>query len=103
MYQLVPTPDSFNSVFFLVRDRPREIVSWVSNTEKSSFYTLSIAGTPIYRVNYPVRLHRWYHSCQSWNGRTGEWQLWVNSERVGRGFYNIVSIIHSKTKIYYKS
>ncbi|KAL4718846.1 hypothetical protein ACJJTC_001037 [Scirpophaga incertulas] len=31
---------------------------------------------------------RWYHSCQSWNGKTGEWQIWVNAERVGRGFNN---------------
>ncbi|CAH2267106.1 jg25263, partial [Pararge aegeria aegeria] len=30
----------------------------------------------------------WYHSCQSWNGKTGEWQIWVNAERVGRGFHN---------------
>ncbi|KAF9800386.1 hypothetical protein SFRURICE_015896, partial [Spodoptera frugiperda] len=30
----------------------------------------------------------WYHNCQSWNGKTGEWQIWVNAERVGRGFNN---------------
>lgn len=28
--------------------------------------------------------------CNSWNGNTGEWQLWVNAERVGRGFHNRV-------------
>lgn len=35
----------------------------------------------------------WYHSCQSWNGKTGEWQIWVNAERVGRGFHNRVSLL----------
>ncbi|KAK9500071.1 hypothetical protein O3M35_001409 [Rhynocoris fuscipes] len=75
---------------YALRDQPREIVSWVSNTVRSSFYQLAIGGHTIYRLNYPVRLYKWYHACQSWNGRTGEWQLWVDSERVGRGFYNLL-------------
>jgi Pentaxin family len=35
----------------------------------------------------------WHHACTSWNGKTGEWQLWVKGERVGRGFHNRVSEI----------
>ena len=52
---------------------------------------MNIDGHNLYRLNYPLRLNKWYHSCQSWNGRTGEWQIWVNDERVGRGFHNRVS------------
>lgn len=33
----------------------------------------------------------WHHACTSWNGKTGEWQIWVKAERVGRGFHNRVS------------
>lgn len=36
-------------------------------------------------------MRQWHHACASWNGKTGEWQLWVKSERVGRGFHNRVS------------
>ncbi|KAL1116627.1 hypothetical protein AAG570_005099, partial [Ranatra chinensis] len=74
-----------------VRDRPQEIVSWLGNNEHSSFYQMRVSGQTIYRLNYPIRLHRWYHACQSWNGRNGEWQIWVNSERIGRGFHNLVA------------
>lgn len=45
-------------------------------------------GHTFFRLNYPLRLKKWYHTCQSWNGKTGEWQIWVNAERVGRGFHN---------------
>lgn len=44
-----------------------------------------------YRLNYPLKLRKWHHMCTSWNGKTGEWQLWVKAERVGRGFHNRVS------------
>lgn len=43
-----------------------------------------------YRLNYPLKLRKWHHACVSWNGKTGEWQLWVKAERVGRGFHNRV-------------
>lgn len=79
-------------VWFAVEHQPRAIYAWVSNTERSSYYSLSVAGHTFYRLNYPLRLNRWYHTCQSWNGRTGEWQIWVNAERVGRGFHNRVCI-----------
>ncbi|KAF2905881.1 hypothetical protein ILUMI_00293, partial [Ignelater luminosus] len=68
--------------------QPRAILAWVSNTERSSYFSLAVEGHTFYRLNYPLRLNRWYHTCQSWNGRTGEWQIWVNAERVGRGFHN---------------
>lgn len=74
-----------------VGDQPRGILSWVANTPRSSYYMLNVNGHNLYRLNYPLRLNKWYHSCQSWNGRTGEWQIWVNDERVGRGFNNRVS------------
>ncbi|GLV37738.1 b6 [Carabus blaptoides fortunei] len=73
---------------YAVEGQPRAIYSWVSNTERSSYFSLSVNGHTFYRLNYPLRLNRWYHSCQSWNGRTGEWQIWVNGERTGRGFHN---------------
>ena len=57
---------------------------------------MNIDGHNLYRLNYPLRLNTWYHSCQSWNGRTGEWQIWVNDERVGRGFNNRVSNVLNK-------
>lgn len=74
-----------------VSGQPRAIYAWVSTTSRSNYWSLSVAGHTFYRLNYPLRLHRWYHSCASWNGLTGEWQLWVNAERVGRGFHNRVS------------
>ncbi|KAL6430713.1 hypothetical protein ACFW04_006934 [Cataglyphis niger] len=73
---------------YAVSDQPRGILSWVANTPRSSYYMLNVNGHNLYRLNYPLRLNKWYHSCQSWNGRTGEWQIWVNDERVGRGFNN---------------
>ncbi|XP_077282214.1 pentraxin-related protein b6 [Temnothorax americanus] len=73
---------------YAVGDQAREILSWVANTPRSSYYMLNVNGHNLYRLNYPLRLNKWYHSCQSWNGRTGEWQIWVNDERVGRGFNN---------------
>ena len=79
------------SCLFQVGDQSRGILSWVANTPRSSYYMMNIDGHNLYRLNYPLRLNKWYHSCQSWNGRTGEWQIWVNDERVGRGFNNRVS------------
>lgn len=76
-----------------VGDQPRGILAWVANTPRSSYYMLNVNGHNLFRLNYPLRLNKWYHSCQSWNGRTGEWQIWVNDERVGRGFNNRVRTI----------
>ncbi|CAL7942727.1 unnamed protein product [Xylocopa violacea] len=73
---------------YAVGDQPRGLLSWVANTPRSSYYMMNVGGHNLYRLNYPLRLNKWYHSCQSWNGRTGEWQIWVNDERVGRGFNN---------------
>ncbi|GLH13578.1 Uncharacterized protein GBIM_18118 [Gryllus bimaculatus] len=73
---------------YAVPDQPRAIFSWVANTQRASYLSMAVNGHTFYRLNYPFRLHRWYHSCQSWNGKTGEWQAWVNAERVGRGFHN---------------
>ena len=75
-------------------EEPRAILAWISNSDRSSYYQMAVAGHTFFRLNYPIRLNRWYHSCYSWNGKTGEWQLWINAERVGRGFYNRVSIPH---------
>lgn len=44
----------------------------------------------VHRLNYPLKLRKWHHACASWNGKSGEWQLWVKAERVGRGFHNRV-------------
>ncbi|XP_076756709.1 pentraxin-related protein b6 [Xylocopa sonorina] len=73
---------------YAVGDQPRGLLSWVANTPRSSYYMMNVGGHNLYRLNYPLRLNKWYHSCQSWSGRTGEWQIWVNDERVGRGFNN---------------
>ncbi|PSN30816.1 hypothetical protein C0J52_23361 [Blattella germanica] len=73
---------------YAVPNQPRAIYLWVSNTPRSSYFSLSVESHTFFRLNYPLRLNRWYHSCTSWNGRTGEWQIWVNAERVGRGFHN---------------
>ncbi|XP_063241843.1 uncharacterized protein LOC134541995 [Bacillus rossius redtenbacheri] len=73
---------------YAVPDLPKAVLVWVSNTARSSYFSISVAGHTLCRLNYPLRLNRWYHSCHSWNGRTGEWQVWVNAERVGRGFHN---------------
>ncbi|XP_033327334.2 pentraxin-related protein b6 [Megalopta genalis] len=73
---------------YAVGDQPRGILVWVANTARSSYFMMNVDGHNLFRLNYPLRLNKWYHSCQSWNGRTGEWQIWVNDERVGRGFNN---------------
>ncbi|KAK7595207.1 hypothetical protein V9T40_001640 [Parthenolecanium corni] len=70
--------------------KPRTISSWIENTPKKSYYMLAVNGHTLYRINYPIKLYKWYHSCQSWNGKTGEWQLWINGERVSRGYYNLM-------------
>lgn len=76
-----------------VPNQPRAIYLWVSNSLRSSYFSLSVESHTFFRLNYPLRLNRWYHSCTSWNGRTGEWQIWVNAERVGRGFHNRVGTL----------
>lgn len=73
---------------YAVDSQPRAIYAWISNTDRSSYFSMAVAGHTLYRLNYPLRLNRWYHTCQSWNGKSGEWQIWVNAERVGRGFHN---------------
>ncbi|XP_028043149.1 uncharacterized protein LOC114252735 [Bombyx mandarina] len=73
---------------YAVDDNPKEISFWVSNTKEASYFSMAVHGQTFFRLNYPLKLNRWYHSCQSWNGKTGEWQIWVNAERVGRGFHN---------------
>uniref|UniRef100_A0A8D9E7N0 Neuronal pentraxin-1 n=1 Tax=Cacopsylla melanoneura TaxID=428564 RepID=A0A8D9E7N0_9HEMI len=70
--------------------QPKAIVSWISNHDKRSYYMFIINGHTIHRLNYPIKLFHWYHICQSWNGKTGEWQVWVNNERIGRGYYNLL-------------
>lgn len=50
------------------------------------------------RLNYPLRMRQWHHMCSSWNGKTGEWQVWLKAERIGRGFHNSVSRRNRKSK-----
>ncbi|VVC93810.1 unnamed protein product [Leptidea sinapis] len=73
---------------YAVGDNPKEISLSISNTAEASYFTMAVHGQNFFRLNYPLKLNTWYHSCQSWNGKTGEWQIWVNAERVGRGFNN---------------
>ncbi|XP_013189232.1 uncharacterized protein LOC106133913 [Amyelois transitella] len=73
---------------YSVEDSPKEILAWISNTNEASYFSMAVHGQTFFRLNYPLKLNTWYHSCQSWNGKTGEWQIWVNAERVGRGFHN---------------
>ncbi|XP_026760684.2 uncharacterized protein LOC113519705 [Galleria mellonella] len=73
---------------YAVHNSPKEIAAWISNTNEASYFSLAVHGQTFFRLNYPLKLNTWYHSCQSWNGKTGEWQIWVNAERVGRGFHN---------------
>ncbi|XP_045784986.1 uncharacterized protein LOC123880731 [Maniola jurtina] len=73
---------------YAVGDSPKEISAMVSNTKEASYFSTAVHGQTYFRLNYPLKLNTWYHSCQSWNGKTGEWQIWVNGERVGRGFHN---------------
>ncbi|XP_048004482.1 uncharacterized protein LOC125240574 [Leguminivora glycinivorella] len=73
---------------YSVGDSPKEISAWISNTVEASYFSMAVHGQTFFRLNYPLKLNTWYHSCQSWNGKTGEWQIWVNAERVGRGFHN---------------
>ncbi|KAJ8737495.1 hypothetical protein PYW08_000090 [Mythimna loreyi] len=73
---------------YSIVESPKEISAWISNTEEASYFSMAVHGQTFFRLNYPLKLNAWYHSCQSWNGKTGEWQIWVNAERVGRGFNN---------------
>lgn len=72
--------------------KDREIQSWIANTPEASFISMAVHGQSLYRLNYPFRYGRWHFQCTSWNGKTGEWQLWIRGERIGRGFHNRVSI-----------
>ncbi|XP_011552614.3 uncharacterized protein LOC105384125 [Plutella xylostella] len=73
---------------YSVPGSPKEISAWISNTEEASYFSMAVHGQTFYRLNYPLKLNKWYHSCSSWNGKSGEWQVWVDAERVGRGFHN---------------
>lgn len=58
-----------------------------------NIYSICMNHTLIlkFRLNYPLRMRQWHHMCSSWNGKTGEWQVWLKAERIGRGFHNSVS------------
>ncbi|EDW66452.1 uncharacterized protein b6 [Drosophila virilis] len=73
---------------YQVKKEPREIQIWVANAQNSSFLSMAIKGQQMYRLNYPLRMRQWHHMCSSWNGKTGEWQVWLKAERIGRGFHN---------------
>ncbi|XP_053662493.1 uncharacterized protein LOC128711637 [Anopheles marshallii] len=73
---------------YSVEDEQREIQLWISNNMGMSFISLAVHGQSLFRLNYPFKMRKWHHACASWNGKTGEWQLWIKSERVGRGFHN---------------
>nr|XP_019544567.2 uncharacterized protein LOC109415138 [Aedes albopictus] len=75
-------------ITYAVPEEPREIQLWIANARGMSFISLAVHGQSLFRLNYPFRMRQWHHACASWNGKTGEWQLWVKSERVGRGFHN---------------
>ena len=91
-FRIIKIKNNFYVKFYsTVHDEPREIQFWVSNVNSSSFVTLAVRGYSLYRLGYPLQMKKWHHTCTSWNGKTGEWQLWVKNERVGRGFYNRVS------------
>uniref|UniRef100_T1PBT1 Pentaxin family n=1 Tax=Musca domestica TaxID=7370 RepID=T1PBT1_MUSDO len=66
----------------------RDFQFWVANAKNSSFISMAIKGQQVYRLNYPLRVRQWHHTCTSWNGKTGEWQVWLKAERIGRGFHN---------------
>lgn len=51
---------------FAVGDQPRAIVSWVSNTDRASYYSLSVAGHTFYRLNYPLRLNKYVKTLLRW-------------------------------------
>ncbi|XP_064540249.1 uncharacterized protein b6 [Drosophila montana] len=73
---------------YQVEKEAREIQIWVANAQNSSFLSMAIKGQQMYRLNYPLRMRQWHHMCSSWNGKTGEWQVWLKAERIGRGFHN---------------
>ncbi|XP_058838121.1 uncharacterized protein LOC131693880 [Topomyia yanbarensis] len=75
-------------ITYAVQNEPREIQLWIANTPGMSFISLAIHGQSLFRLNYPFKIRHWHHVCASWNGKTGEWQLWIKAERVGRGFHN---------------
>ncbi|XP_067635400.1 uncharacterized protein b6 [Eurosta solidaginis] len=87
---------------YSVKDEPREFQFWVSNSKNSSFISMAIKGQQVFRLNYPLRVRQWHHQCSSWNGKTGEWQVWMKKERVGRGFHNalVSHTIPAKGKLY---
>ena len=70
-----------------------DIYMWVSNNAEPGIFNLKIMGQTVFRLNYPFKLFKWYHTCQSWNGHTGEWQVFVNSHRIGRGYHNLVNYV----------
>uniref|UniRef100_A0A2M3Z1E8 Putative concanavalin a-like lectin/glucanases superfamily protein n=1 Tax=Anopheles braziliensis TaxID=58242 RepID=A0A2M3Z1E8_9DIPT len=75
-------------ITYSVDDEPREMQLWISNNGGMSYISLAVHGQSLFRLNYPFKMRKWHHACASWNGKTGEWQLWIKSERVGRGFHN---------------
>ncbi|KAG8222312.1 hypothetical protein J437_LFUL001854 [Ladona fulva] len=80
---------------YAVDGQPHEIRSWLSNSNRSSYFNLAVGGTTtgkpgeqsvhLFSINYPFRRRRWYHTCQSWSGITGNWLVYVEGERIGAG------------------
>ncbi|XP_055631597.1 uncharacterized protein LOC129771694 [Toxorhynchites rutilus septentrionalis] len=75
-------------ITYAVQNESREIQLWIANARGMSFISLAVHGQSLFRLNYPFRMRKWHHICASWNGKTGEWQLWIKAERIGRGFHN---------------
>ncbi|KAK6621882.1 hypothetical protein RUM44_001689 [Polyplax serrata] len=77
---------------YAAKPHHKDIYMWISNlnAHEPALFNMKVMGQTIFRLNYPIQLYKWYHTCQSWNGNTGEWQVWVNSHRIGRGFHNLL-------------
>lgn len=52
---------------FSVRDNPKEILAWISNTNEASYFSLAVHGQTFFRLNYPLKLNKWVCLLQHFN------------------------------------
>ncbi|XP_058809751.1 pentraxin-related protein PTX3-like [Phymastichus coffea] len=74
-----------NSIFsYSHNETQRRVSAWVSAYGQSVH--LEIGSVEVMAVPVNLQEHRWYHLCQSWDSRDGQFALWIDAHVVAHGY-----------------
>ena len=78
-------------IFFFnaVNKKENLLKFWINSND--STLRMAIRENLVYKVPGHIRKNKWHHICQSWNGLLGEWQIFLDGKRIGRGILPMVT------------